>query len=55
MKTQIIAIVILALGTFCASTAEGQALREVFKRVNSSVVVINTIKDVIGRRCVEFF
>ena len=48
MKTQILAIVILALGSFCASTAEGQALREVFKRVNSSVVVINTIKDVIG-------
>jgi len=53
MKTQILAIVILALGSFCASTAEGQALREVFKRVNSSVVVINTIKDVIGSPRIE--
>jgi len=48
MKFRMIAAVIVALGIFCASTTEGQALREVFKRVDSSVVVINTIKDVIG-------
>ena len=48
MNMRLLAIPIVALGIFCASTTEGQALREVFKRVNSSVVVINTIKDVIG-------
>ena len=40
-------MVIVGLGILCASSSEGQALREVFKRVNSSVVVINTIRDVI--------
>jgi serine protease Do len=44
MKTQIIAIVSVVLGTFGASGAEGQALREVFKRVNSSVVVIRAVE-----------
>ena len=48
MNMRLLAIPIVALGVFCASTTEGQALREVFKRVDSSVVVINTIKDVIG-------
>jgi 3-phosphoglycerate kinase len=33
MKTRIIAIVIVALETFGACSAEGQALRDVFKRV----------------------
>jgi S1-C subfamily serine protease len=47
-KVRMIAIVIVALGIFCASTTDGQALREVFKRVNSSVVVIKTIREVIG-------
>jgi S1-C subfamily serine protease len=46
-KMRMIAIVIIVLGIFCASTGEAQALREVFKKVNSSVVVINTIRDVI--------
>ncbi|MGZ9141576.1 MAG: S1C family serine protease [Candidatus Binatia bacterium] len=48
MNMRLFAMPIVALGVFCASTTEGQALRDVFKRVNSSVVVINTIKDVIG-------
>lgn len=47
MKMRIIAMLIVGLGMFFASTAEGEALREVFKRVNASVVVINTIRDVI--------
>jgi S1-C subfamily serine protease len=47
MKMRMISLLIVSLGIFCASTTEGQALREVFKRVNSSVVVIKTIRDVI--------
>jgi hypothetical protein len=50
MKTRIIAIVIVALGTFGACSAEGQALRDVFKRVSSSVVVIRSVqREVIAR------
>jgi S1-C subfamily serine protease len=45
---RVMAIVIL--GIFCACPAHGQALREVFNRVNSSVVVINTIREGIGSR-----
>jgi hypothetical protein len=45
MKTRIIALVIIALGTFGASGAEGQALRDVFKRVNASVVVIRSVQS----------
>jgi S1-C subfamily serine protease len=45
---RVMAIVTVALGIFCASSTEGQALREVFKRVNSAVVVVHTIRDVIG-------
>ena len=49
MKTRMIAMVIVALGASWASTSEGKPLREIFKRVNSSVVVINSIQtDVIG-------
>jgi cysteine synthase len=44
MKTRIIAAVIVALGTFGACSAEGQALREVFKRVSASVVVIRSVQ-----------
>jgi S1-C subfamily serine protease len=47
MKMRMISILIIALGIFCASPSEGQALREVFKRVHSSVVVINTLQDVV--------
>jgi S1-C subfamily serine protease len=48
MKTRMLAMLILALGSFWASTAEGQPLREVFKQVNPSVVVIRSIQtDVI--------
>jgi hypothetical protein len=45
MKTQIIAIVIVALETLGASGAEGQALRDVFKRVSASVVVIRSVQS----------
>jgi S1-C subfamily serine protease len=45
---RMIGILIVALGTFCASMTEGQDLREAFKRVKSSVVIINTIQDVIA-------
>jgi S1-C subfamily serine protease len=49
MKIRMFFILVVALGIFCASTTEGQALREVFKRVNSSVVVIRTIEtDVVA-------
>ena len=49
MKTRLIAMVIIVLGIFWASITEGQALREVFKQVNSSVVVIRAIEtDVIA-------
>jgi S1-C subfamily serine protease len=48
MKMRMIAIVIVPLGIFCASMTEGQDLREAFKRVKSSVVIINTIQDVIA-------
>jgi serine protease Do len=44
MKTRLIAMVIIVLGLFWASITEGQALREVFKRVNSSVVVIRAVE-----------
>jgi len=44
MKMRLITIVIVALGSFGASGAEGQALREVFKQVNSSVVVIRAVE-----------
>jgi S1-C subfamily serine protease len=44
MKMRIIAIVIVALGIFGACSAEGQALRDVFKRVSSSVVVIRAVE-----------
>ena len=44
MKTRLIAMVIIVLGTFWASITEGQALRDVFKRVNSSVVVIRAVE-----------
>jgi hypothetical protein len=45
MKMRLITIVIVALGSFGASGAEGQALREVFKQVNSSVVVIRSVQS----------
>jgi S1-C subfamily serine protease len=49
MKNRIIAMVIVALVTSWASAAEGQSLREIFKRVNSSVVVVRSIEtDVIA-------
>jgi S1-C subfamily serine protease len=48
MKTRMTSILIVGLGIFCASIAEAQALRDVFRRVKSSVVVINTIREVIG-------
>jgi serine protease Do len=48
ISIRLIYLSILALGMFCASTSEGQAVREAFKRVSSSVVVINAIQDVIG-------
>jgi S1-C subfamily serine protease len=48
MNIRMIGIVIVALGIFSASTSEGQAVREAFKRVSSSVVVISTVQDVIG-------
>lgn len=44
MKKRIIAIVIVALGTFGACSAEGQALRDVFKRVSATVVVIRSVQ-----------
>ena len=44
MKTRLIAMVIIVLGIFWASITEGQALRDVFKRVNSSVVVIRAVE-----------
>lgn len=43
MKNRIIAMLIVAFGTSWASAAEGQSLREVFKRVNSSVVVVRSM------------
>ena len=49
MKTRLIAMVIIALGIFWASITEGQALRDVFKRVNSSVVVIRQSKRTLSR------
>ena len=48
INSRMIGVLIVALGIVCASTSEGQAVREAFKRVSSSVVVINTIQDVIG-------
>lgn len=49
MKTRMIAIVIVALGASWASTTEGKPLREIFKRVNSSVVVISSLQtEVVG-------
>ena len=48
INIRLLYMLILALGMFCASTSEGQAVREAFKRVSSSVVVIKTIQDVIG-------
>ena len=47
IKRQTIGMLMVTLGIFCASTAQGQDLREAFKRVKSSVVIINTIQDVI--------
>ena len=44
MKTRIIATVIIVFGTSWASITEAQALRDVFKRVNSSVVVIKAVE-----------
>lgn len=49
MKNRIIAIVIVALWTTWASASEGQTLREAYKRVNPSVVVVKVIQvDVLG-------
>jgi S1-C subfamily serine protease len=51
MKTRMLAMLILAFGSFWASSTEGQPLREIFKRVGSSVVVIRSIKtDVMARQ-----
>jgi len=44
MKTGIIAAVIIVFGTSWASITDAQALRDVFKRVNSSVVVIRAVE-----------
>ena len=49
MKTRMLAMLILTLGSFWASTAEGQPLREVFKQVNPSVVVSNPYKQTLSR------
>jgi S1-C subfamily serine protease len=49
MKTRMLAMLFFTLGSIWASTAEGQPLREVFKQVNPSVVVIRSIQtDVIA-------
>jgi len=45
MKTRMLAMLIFTLGSIWASTAEGQPLREVFKQVNPSVVVIRASRS----------
>jgi S1-C subfamily serine protease len=45
---RMIGMLIVALGIFCASMTEAQGIREAFKRVKSSIVIINTMQDAIA-------
>jgi S1-C subfamily serine protease len=50
MSTRTFAVFIVALATACAGSAEAQVLRDVFRRVSSSVVVVTTAqREVVAR------